>query len=34
QSLRVRDEVRADIFLAFTQLACCLITFKQHARFC
>ncbi|PYE48358.1 hypothetical protein DES52_1301, partial [Deinococcus yavapaiensis KR-236] len=34
QSLRVRDEVRADIFLAFTQLACCLITFKQHAKFC
>ncbi len=32
--LRVRYEVRADIFLAFTQLACCLITFKQHARFC
>ncbi len=32
--LKVRYEVRADIFLAFTQLACCLITFRQHARFC
>nr|WP_246351255.1 IS5 family transposase [Deinobacterium chartae] len=32
--LRGRYEVRAGIHLAFTQLACCLITFKQHARFC
>lgn len=32
--LRVRYEVRADIHLAFTQLACCLITFKQHQRLC
>ena len=32
--LRVRYEVRADVHLAFTQLSCCLITFKQHQRFC
>jgi len=32
--LRVRNEVRADIHLAFAQLACCLITCKQHQRFC